>query len=49
MVLGAVYVSVCVLGLRKNASMRWARGAFGASLVYLVGLFVAIAVDAVAR
>ncbi len=49
MVLGAAYVSVCVLGLRKGASMRSARAAFGASLLYLVGLFAAIAVDAVAR
>jgi protoheme IX farnesyltransferase len=48
-VLGAGFVAVSLFGLRKNVGPRWARGVFIASLVYLVGLFAAIAVDAVLR
>jgi protoheme IX farnesyltransferase len=46
-VLGAFFVGVSVLGLRKGVTLKWARGVFGASLLYLVALFVAIAVDAI--
>src|SRR5581483_3597968 len=45
--LGAFFVGVSLLGLRKGVTLKWARGVFGASLLYLVALFVAIAVDAV--
>jgi protoheme IX farnesyltransferase len=45
-VLGAAFLFVTLLGLRKNVGPRWARGVFGASLLYLTGLFAAIAVDA---
>jgi protoheme IX farnesyltransferase len=45
-VLGAGFVGVSLLGLRKGVTLKWARGVFGASLLYLVALFVAIAVDA---
>jgi len=47
-VLGAGFIGVSLLGLRKNVTLKWARGVFGASLVYLVALFAAIAVDAIA-
>jgi protoheme IX farnesyltransferase len=43
--LGAGFVLVSLFGLRKGVSPRWARGVFGASLLYLVGLFAAIALD----
>ena len=45
--LGAFFVGVSLLGLRKGVTLKWARGVFGASLLYLVALFVAIAIDAV--
>jgi protoheme IX farnesyltransferase len=45
-VLGVGFVGVSLLGLRKGVTLKWARGVFGASLLYLVALFVAIAVDA---
>lgn len=45
--LGAFFVGVSLLGLRKGVTLKWARGVFGASLLYLVTLFVAIAVDAI--
>ncbi len=48
LVLGAGFIGVSLLGLRKNATLKSARGVFGASLLYLVALFVAIAVDAIA-
>ena len=47
LVLGIGFVVASLFGLRKNVSMRWARGFFGASLLYLTGLFAAIAVDAI--
>lgn len=47
LVLGVGFVVAAALGLRKNVSMRWARGVFGVSLLYLTGLFAAIAVDAI--
>jgi len=45
--LGAAFTGVSLLGLRKGVTLKWARGVFGASLLYLVALFVAIAVDAI--
>ncbi len=45
LVLGGAFVGVSLLGLRKQVSPRWSRAVFGASLLYLTGLFVAIAVD----
>jgi protoheme IX farnesyltransferase len=47
-VLGAGFVGAALLGLRKNVTLKWARNVFGASLLYLVALFAAIAVDAIA-
>jgi len=44
--LGAFFVGISLLGLRKDATLRWARSVFGASLLYLVALFAAIALDA---
>jgi len=44
-VLGAGFVAVTLLGLRRTVSPRWSRRVFGASLVYLMGLFAAVAVD----
>jgi protoheme IX farnesyltransferase len=46
-VLGACFTGVSLFGLRKTVTLKWARGVFGASLLYLVALFAAIAVDAV--
>ena len=48
LVLGASFVGVSLLGLRKHVSPRWSRSVFGASLVYLTSLFIIIAVDALA-
>lgn len=45
--LGAVFAGASLLGLRKTVSTKWARGVFITSLFYLVGLFAAIAVDAI--
>jgi protoheme IX farnesyltransferase len=45
-VLGAGFIGVSVIGLRKGVTLKWARGVFGASLLYLVALFAAISVDA---
>jgi protoheme IX farnesyltransferase len=45
-ILGASFLTLCLLGLRKAVTLRWARVVFGASLVYLTGLFVTIAADA---
>ncbi len=45
--LGASFIAVSLLGIRKTVSPRWSRRVFGASLVYLVGLFAAIAADAI--
>lgn len=44
--LGAAFVVAALLGLRKGTGPRWARSVFLASNLYLCGLFVAIAVDA---
>ena len=49
LVLGVGFVVWSLFGLRKNVTMRWARGVFGASLLYLTGLFAAIAVDAILK
>ena len=46
LVLGGAFVFASLLGLRKNVSTRWARWVFLASLLYLTGLFAAIAIDA---
>jgi protoheme IX farnesyltransferase len=48
LVLGASFVGVSLLGLRKHVSPRWSRSVFGASLVYLTSLFIVIAIDALA-
>ncbi len=45
LVLGAAFVGISLFGLRKNASMRWARTVFIASLFYLVALFASLAID----
>jgi protoheme IX farnesyltransferase len=46
LVLGGAFVIAAMLGLRKDVGPRWARGVFLTSLLYLTGLFAAIAVDA---
>jgi protoheme IX farnesyltransferase len=46
LVLGAVFLGVCVRGLRPGAGAAWARKLFGISLVYLTLLFAALVVDA---
>jgi len=46
-VLGAGFVAVALRGLRRDATARWSRAAFGASLVYLMGLFAAVAIDVI--
>lgn len=43
--LGAAFLLICSMGLRAKATMKSARGAFFASLLYLVILFAALVVD----
>jgi heme o synthase len=45
-VAGAVFFGASVWGLRRAPGMRWARGVFIISLVYLTALFAALLVDA---
>ena len=45
-VLGAMFLGVGVYGLRKGTGRVWARALFGTSLVYLVGVFAALVLDA---
>ena len=42
-VLGAMFFSAGVAGLAKTSERKWARGLFLVSLVYLVGVFIALA------
>lgn len=42
--LGAMFFSAGVVGLAKTSDRRWARGLFLVSLVYLVGVFIALCV-----
>lgn len=44
--LGAMFFSAGVAGLAKTSDRKWARGLFLVSLVYLVGVFVALGVCA---
>lgn len=44
--LGLAFLGAGVLGLRRTAGLRSARVTFAVSLVYLMGLFAAIAIDA---
>lgn len=44
---GLLFAALCVLGLRKSAGNKWARGVFLASLAYLPLLFAALAIDVV--
>jgi protoheme IX farnesyltransferase len=44
-VLGAAFLVICALGLRASATMKSARGAFFASLLYLTLLLGALVVD----
>lgn len=46
LVLGAGFFWVAVEGWQKQLGDRWARKLFGVSLLYLTGLFAALAVDA---
>jgi protoheme IX farnesyltransferase len=46
--LGAAFVAWGVAGLSPGRGQRWARGFFAASLLYLVALFAALAVDRLA-
>jgi protoheme IX farnesyltransferase len=41
-VLGAIFLGVGLWGLRPSAGVRWARGLFAVSIVYLVLLFAAL-------
>lgn len=43
-ILGAMFFSAGVVGLAKTSDRKWARGLFLVSLVYLVGVFVALGV-----
>jgi protoheme IX farnesyltransferase len=45
-VLGAVFFAFGVAGLREGTGRKWARGLFGISLLYLVGVFAALVVCA---
>ncbi|MFW5876463.1 MAG: heme o synthase [Myxococcota bacterium] len=45
-VAGAAFLGASVVGLRRAAGLRWARGVFVVSLVYLTALFAALLVDA---
>jgi heme o synthase len=47
-VLGAAFFGLGCWGLREDAGRKWARSLFAASLVYLILLFVAVAVDPLA-
>jgi protoheme IX farnesyltransferase len=44
--LGALFFGVGAWGLRKSASVRWARALFGTSLIYLLGMFAALVIGA---
>lgn len=44
-ILGAAFLAICASGLRAKATMKSARGAFFASLAYLLALFVGLVVD----
>jgi heme o synthase len=44
-VLGAGFLGVGLWGLRPSAGVRWARGLFAVSIVYLVLLFAALTVS----
>ena len=44
-VLGAVFLACGVWGLRPSAGVRWARGLFAVSIVYLVLLFSALMIS----
>jgi protoheme IX farnesyltransferase len=44
-VIGVGFLGICLLGLRSSATMKSARAAFFASLVYNVTLFAALVVD----
>jgi protoheme IX farnesyltransferase len=46
LLIGAVFLGVCIRGLRPDAGAPWARKLFGISLVYLTLLFAALIVDA---
>ena len=45
MVLGALFFAHGTLGLRAGAGVRWARGLFATSIVYLVLLFAALMIS----
>jgi protoheme IX farnesyltransferase len=45
-VLGVLYVAWALWGLRPEAGARWARSLFFVSLPYLLGVFVALVIDA---
>jgi protoheme IX farnesyltransferase len=47
--LGAVFFGWGCWGLRAASGRRWARSLFGVSILYLVALFAAVAVDAALR
>ncbi len=44
--LGAMFLGVGLYGLRRGTGRVWARGLFGTSLIYLVGVFAALVLDA---
>lgn len=49
LLLGAIWVAVCALGLRRGATRASARAAFFVSLLHLTLLFAALAIDASIR
>jgi protoheme IX farnesyltransferase len=44
-VLGAAFFGAGLWGLRASSGVRWARGLFAVSIVYLVLLFAALMVS----
>jgi protoheme IX farnesyltransferase len=48
LILGVIFVGACVAGLwvDRFSVKRWARGTFGISILYLLGLFAALFIDA---
>ncbi len=46
LLLGALFLGVGLMGLRKGAGDKWARGLFATSMIYLTGLFAVLTLSA---
>ncbi len=44
-VLGLAFLAIVTVGLVRPVGVRWARGVFGYSILYLMGIFVALGLD----